>query len=299
MELVATRRGDDVSTAGHGFAGPYRLMNLINTGQTSQVWQAYHDATRKYVAVKTLQSDFARDKEQIHYLKWELNVASKIDHERICKVYEFGRERGVPYLAMEWFGAPNLKIWIRRGHDAIRPIAQNVAIQATEAVAELSRHGWVHRDIKPENFLVNDEGQVKLIDFGLVQRAKKGWRRVFARKSKVQGTRSYMSPEQIRGKPLDERADLYSLACTLFELFAGRPPYTGLSANDLLMQHIRGSIPSLKARNSEVTLEFCEILHVAMAKNAERRQSTVEEFLKHLRAVKIYERRPERSTRPE
>jgi len=171
----------------------------------------------------------------------------------------------------------------------VRRHAHRVAIEATEGVMEFCRRGWVHRDIKPDNFLVTDEGAVKLIDFGLAQKAKKGFSALIARKSKVQGTRSYMSPEQIRGKPLDERADLYSLGCTIFELFSGRPPYTGMSANDLLMQHIKSPVPSLKTRNDEVTDDLAELLQVAMAKDRDKRHNTIEEFLNQLRAIKIYE----------
>lgn len=278
-----------MSSASHGFAGPYRLLNIINTGQTSQVWQAYDDAARKYVAVKTLQSDYARDREHVNFLKWEYAVAGKIQHERICRVYMFGRERGIPFLALEWFAAPNLKFRIRQSPETLRPVLRRVAIEATEGVAEFCRHGWVHRDIKPDNFLVDDTGKVKLIDFGLAHRAKKGLARFFARKSKVQGTRSYMSPEQIRGKPLDERADLYSLGCTLFEMFSGKPPYTGLSANDLLMQHLKTPVPSLRARNSDATPELSDLLQKAMAKDPDRRHSSIEEFLAQLRSIKMLE----------
>ena len=282
-----------MSSASHGFAGPYRLLNIINTGQSSQVWQAYHDATRKYVAVKTLQSEYARDREHVNFLRWEYTVAGKIEHERICRVYMFGRERGMPFLALEWFAAPNLKFRVIQTRDMLLRHARRIAIEATEGVAELSRHGWVHRDVKPDNFLVNDEGQVKLIDFGLAHRAKKGLAKAFARKSKVQGTRSYMSPEQIRGKPLDERADLYSLGCTLFEMFSGKPPFTGLDANDLLMQHIKTPAPWLRTRNSNATAELSELLQVAMAKDADKRHSSIEEFLAQLKSIKMLESVPE------
>ena len=284
-----------MSSASHGFAGPYRLLSIINTGQTSQVWQAYHDATRKYVAVKTLQADYARDREHVNFLKWEYAVAGKIQHDRICRVYMFGRERGLPFLALEWFAAPNLKFRILQSRETLLRHSRRVAIEATEGVAEFCRHGWVHRDIKPDNFLVGDDGEVKLIDFGLANRAKKGWTRHFARKSKVQGTRSYMSPEQIRGKPLDERADLYSLGCTLFEMFSGKPPYTGLDANDLLMQHIKTPVPWLRTRNSDATHELSELLQTAMAKDAGRRHSSIEEFLRQLRSIKMLESTPEES----
>ena len=277
-----------MSSASHGFAGPYRLLNIINTGRTSQVWQAYDDAIRKYVAVKMLQTDFARDREQVNFLKWEYTVAGKIQHERICQVYKFGRERGVPFLALEWFAAPNMKFRLRQLGE-MRRFLPKMAIEATEGVAEFCRHGWVHRDIKPDNFLVGDDGEVKLIDFGLAYRAKKGLARLFGGKTKVQGTRSYMSPEQIRGKPLDQRADLYSLGCTIFELFSGKPPFTGLDANDLLMQHIKTPPPWLRTRNSDATQDLSELLQVAMAKNPDRRHSSIEEFLTQLRSIRMLE----------
>ncbi len=277
-----------MSSASHGFAGPYRLLNIINTGRTSQVWQAYDDAIRKYVAVKMLQTEFARDREQVNFLKWEYTVAGKIQHERICQVYKFGRERGIPFLALEWFAAPNMKFRIRQ-LGGMRPLLPKMAIEATEGVAEFCRHGWVHRDIKPDNFLVGDDGEVKLIDFGLAYRTKKGLARLFGGKTKVQGTRSYMSPEQIRGKPLDQRADLYSLGCTIFELFSGKPPFTGLDANDLLMQHIKTPPPWLRTRNSDATQDLSELLQVAMAKNPDRRHSSIEEFLTQLRSIRMLE----------
>jgi serine/threonine protein kinase len=278
-----------VSSASHGFAGPYRLLHIINTGQTSQVWQAYDDSAQMHVAVKTLQADYVRDREHVNFLKWEYAVAGKIKHDRICRVYKFGRERGLPYLGLEWFAAPNLKIRIQQSPALLRGISRRVALEATEGVAEFCRHGWVHRDVKPDNFLVSDKGKVKLIDFGLAHRAKKGFAKLFATKSKVQGTRSYMSPEQIRGKPLDERADLYSLACTLFEMFSGKPPFTGVDANDLLMQHIKTPAPWLRTRNPDATSELSELLQVAMAKVPDKRHSSIEEFLARLRSIRMLE----------
>ena len=100
-----------MSTASHGYAGPYRLLNIINTGQTSQVWQAYHDGSRKYVAVKMLQREYARDKEHVRFLKWEYTVAGKIEHERIC--------RG---LLREYFSSLGRKVLSRllNGNDLMR-----------------------------------------------------------------------------------------------------------------------------------------------------------------------------------
>lgn len=276
-----------------GLLGPYRLLNVVNTGQTTRMWQAYHDGEEKFYALKVPLDQFRRDREQVGYLKWEYMVGAKIEHERIIRMREYGVERGMAYLAMEWFAAPNMKQWIRQGYSNIAHMISKIAIQAAEAVAHFNSHGWVHRDIKPDNFLVTPEGDVKLIDFALARRASGGLARLFSPKTKViQGTRSYMSPEQIRGVALDSRADLYSLGCTLFELLAGKPPFTGVNANDLLTKHLRSSPPSLAAANREVTPEFSELIRRTLAKKPSNRLASTEEFLSELRRVPIFKREP-------
>ena len=119
---------------------------------------------------------------------------------------------------MELFAAPNLKQWINQGSRGARAAwPASSSAKAAEGLAYFHSQGWIHRDIKPDNFLMNPKGDVKLIDFALAVRRKGGLARLFAGKTKVQGTRSYMSPEQIRGQPLDERADIYSFGCMVYE----------------------------------------------------------------------------------
>ena len=118
--------------------------------------------------------------------------------------------------------------------------------------------GWVHRDIKPENFLVNDTGQVKLIDFGLAQRPS-GWlAKILPMKPKRQGTPSYMSPEQIRCGALDQRADVYSFGCVLYELVAGAPPYTGSTQEELFGKHLKSAVPSAGGGRRQCHRRFCQ-----------------------------------------
>jgi serine/threonine protein kinase len=281
-----------VSRASLGYLGSYRLLNVVNTGQTSQVWQAYHDGRQQLVAVKTLLEKFRRNREQLAALKREYTVAGNLDHPRIIHIYEYGVDRGAPFLALEWFPAPNMKFRIHQGSDAVAHLIPTIALQATEALVAFGRDGWVHRDVKPENFLVGDNGEVKLIDFSLAQRKPGLLAKLLSPRSKVQGTRSYMSPEQILGKPLDDRADLYSLACTLFELIAGRPPFTGISSNDLLTKHLRASPPSLEASNRNVTAEFSQLIRQAMAKKPSARFESVEHFYDELRRIRIFRRDP-------
>lgn len=276
-----------------GYIGPYRLLNVVNTGQTSLIWQAIHDGKKQFFGLKLLLDKFRRNREQIACLKWEYTVSRKLSSPRIIEIVEFATDRGTPYLAMEWFSAPNMKNWLRQGLDKVGYLTPKVALQTTEALAYFNKRGWVHRDIKPDNYLVNAEGEVKLIDFALAQSKWGGLGRLFGGKSKlVQGTRSYMSPEQIRGGRLDERADLYSHACALFELVSGRPPYTGTSANELLNKHLKAVPPSLDAVDKNITPQFAKLVRQAMAKKPSERHKTTDEFLTKLRMTKIYFRPP-------
>jgi serine/threonine protein kinase len=276
-----------------GYIGPYRLLNVVNTGQTRQIWQAIHDATGQFVGLKVLLEPYRKNREQIRFLRWEYKVGHRLNHPRIIRILEYGVHRGIPYLAMEWFSAPNMKTRIRQGVEKIAHLIPKIILQATEAVAYFHQQGWIHRDIKPDNFLVNDQGDVKLIDFALAQRRPGILGRFFAPRSRqIQGTRSYMSPEQIRGEVVDERADLYSLACTVFELVGGRPPFTGSTPQELLNKHLKAAPPPLEAVEKNVTPEFSQLIRRAMAKRPKDRPRTVQDFLDELRMIKIFRQMP-------
>lgn len=277
--------------------GPYRLLKTVNTGQTCRIWYAYHDGLQKFFAIKTLLPEVQRKKEHARYLKWEAYVGSKLDHPNVMKIHEFGFAQAVPYLVMEWFSSPNMKQWIHKGLAAYAAMVPKMAIGAAEGLAYFHQQGWVHRDIKPDNFMVSQEGQVKLIDFALARRSRGALARLFSPRSKVQGTKSYISPEQLRGRAVDARADLYSFACTLFELVSGRPPYTGASAQELLQKHLAASAPSLLAANENVTPEFADLIRRGMAKKPAARPASVAEFLRELCGIRIFKCDPTPPTR--
>src|SRR5436853_2438779 len=128
---------------------------------------------------------------------------------------------------MEFFPAGSLSLRIKRKDDQfLRDKAQEILKQTATALAFMNAKGWVHRDVKPDNILVNSAGEVRIIDFALAQRIEKPsfLRRLLRMKPSVAGTRSYMSPEQIRGQPLDGRADIYSFGATAYEIVGSRPP---------------------------------------------------------------------------
>ncbi len=281
-----------------GNIGPYRLLSIVNTGQTSRIWQAYHDRLQKRFALKTLLSEYARNREHVHYLRWEYVVAGKLEHPNIIRVQEFNYDKGIPYLSLEWFLAPNLKQFLRQDRSQIDYLFPKIIHDGTEALTHFASFGWVHRDIKPDNVLVGPEGEVKLIDFALATKAKKGLARVFSRRSRVQGTRSYMSPEQILGKPLDERADLYSWACTIFEVVCGRPPFTGFSGNELLQKHLSAAVPNLEAFNRNITPEFSKLVRSAMAKRPSQRPESIHGFRDALKNTPIFRHTPRAPKHP-
>jgi len=279
-----------VSWASFKHLGPYRLLNVVNVGQTSLVWRACDEDRKQFFAIKTLQDEFLADREQVRFLRWEYTVGHSLDHPRIIRFYDQGTVRRLPYVVMEWFDGINMKQLCRQGLERFGHLAPKILIQATEAVSGMNEAGWVHRDIKPENFLVSKTGDVKLIDFALARRIPKGLARFFSPKTKIQGTRSYMSPEQIRGRHVDSRADLYSLACSLFELLVGRPPFTGASAHDLLIKHLKAAPPNVEAYNRNVTPEFSQLLRQALAKKPANRPASTQEFLKELRGIRVFRR---------
>ena len=272
--------------------GPYRLLNVVHTGQNCHIWQAFDDVKQCIVGIKTLLDRFQKDREQIALLKWEYTVGHTVRSPRVIDVYEFGVDRGTTYLSMEWLPSPNLKQKMNAGIDKIFYLYPKIIDEAAQALDHFHKKGWVHRDIKPDNFLVTDDAQVKLIDFALARRRRPAIMKLFARRSKVQGTRSYMSPEQIRGQMPDIRSDIYSFGCMLFEMMADKPPFTGTSSNDLLNKHLFSAPPALEASNQNATPEFAAMIRKMMAKAPAKRPQTMEEFLGEFRMMRVFKSMP-------
>ena len=272
--------------------GPYRLLNIVHTGQNCHIWQAYDDVKQCIVGIKTLLDRFQQDREQIALLRWEYLVGHTVRDPRIIEVYAFGTDRGTTYLSMEWLPSPNLKQRMNAGAEKIFCLYPAIIEEAAQALGHFHKKGWVHRDIKPDNFLVTDDARVKLIDFALARRRRARILKLVTPRTKVQGTRSYMSPEQIRGQLPDIRSDIYSFGCMLFEMMADKPPFTGTSSNDLLNKHLHASPPSMEAANQNATPEFAALVRKMMAKEPSKRPQTMEDFLGDFRMIRVFKIMP-------
>ncbi|MCC9599752.1 serine/threonine protein kinase [Stieleria sp. JC731] len=275
------------------FFGPYRLARLIRSGSTAEVWEAIDENDNSRYALKILKGSVAKDKSEINLLKHEYNVGQDLQNSpRIIKILDhlFANDR--PFLVLELFSELNIKQALRRGPDSLAYMLNKIIEQAGEGLYYMHTRGWIHLDIKPDNFLVSRDGEVKLIDFTISEKKKTGLSKLFHRGGLAKGTRSYMAPEQIRSKICDERTDIYSFGCVLFEMATGKPPYTGDTPNDLLNKHLNAQVPSPIAYNNNVSKEFAEVIKRMMAKSPSARPQSMWDVLKEVRSMELWSKRP-------
>ena len=269
------------------FIGPYQLVRLIRSGNTTQVWEALEMGKKDRVALKILREEHRNNKLWIADLKHEASVGAKLDHKNVIKIFGFHDEHGLPLLAMQLFNARNLKIEMRENPDFIAANAKEIIQRCIAGLQHLHEKGWIHCDVKPDNFLLDDQAHVKLIDFSIAEKAKKGLGGLLAKTKTIRGTRSYMAPEQIRRQKLDVRADIYGFGCVLFEILAGRTPYTAPNPDDLLNKHLKSPVPSLEAI-SGASKEFASLVSRMIAKKPNDRPETMRQVGLEISRMQIY-----------
>ncbi len=274
------------------FLGPYRLARFIRSGNSSQIWEAIRDKRERFV-LKVLRPEHWGNRAEISLLKHEFEVGHSLKHPNIIGIHEFNMEGPIAYLVLDVFSVLNVKQAMRENFLRVQAQFSSIANQMASALGHMHEKGWVHCDVKPDNFLLNPAGEVKLIDFTIARRAATGMlSRMFGKEKTIRGTRSYMSPEQIRKQAVDGRTDIYSLGCVFFELLGGKPPYFGDNPNDLLQRHLTSGIPSVVVQNDNVTNEVASLLRKMMAKKPEGRPNSMAEVLKELRTSKPFKVAP-------
>jgi serine/threonine protein kinase len=269
------------------YVGSHRLLKEIGVGRHCFVWDAMVDSRGERRAVKVLVKP---DKEQMAMMRHEYEVGRNMKHANVVQIFEYSTFQETCYLAMEYFPSINIKQkMLQKQDDKLLPLVPSILQQAALGLAYFHDHGWIHRDIKPDNYLINEQGKVKLIDYALAVRKTGLLGRLFGGSGKnIQGTRSYMSPEQIRGAAIDNRSDIYSFACFAFELTTGRLPFTGSTTNELLNKHLRSAPPPMEAHNKNVTSGFSQLVKKMLAKNPKERPPTMSEVATELKTHGVF-----------
>lgn len=275
--------------------GSYRLTKQIARGNATQIWEAIKLGTTDRFVIKVLDRDNRGNKDEVAFLKHEYEVAHEMDHANVIRVFEMNPAHPA-YIVLEIFSVLNLKQVMRQDRDRILIAFAKIVEQSGAALAHLHEHHWVHCDVKPDNFLINESDEIKLIDFTIARKAATGFfAKMFGSQKTIRGTRSYMSPEQIRGKPIDERGDIYSFGCLLFELLTGKLPFTGVNPNELLNKHLTAPIPNVQVYNNNVTDDMSDLLRKMMAKEPKDRPKTMSDVLKVMKAMRTFRLAPRRA----
>ncbi len=243
----------------------FRVVEKIRDGGASTVWKA--DSSGKIVAIKVISEAWNADPAKRKSFQIEGELQKKLRHPAILAVHAFSQGPPRPYIVMEYFPSENLKFLLKNRAAALEGKKLPVLAQAAAALACLHSQGYVHRDVKPENFLLNDAGQVRLIDFSIALEA--GARPVGG--GRTEGTPTYMAPEQIRGEAVDGRADAYSFGVLVFEVMAGRPPFVATSLEAVMDAHLNRGAPPLRTAVPSVPLELDALVRGLLQKKREDR----------------------------
>ncbi|MGI9455507.1 MAG: serine/threonine protein kinase [Aeoliella sp.] len=270
------------------FVGNYRLFHLIRAGGVYQIWAVRPMSENTLFAMKWLPPGEKHTRQALSELRYEYTVGKTLEHPAIIKSYEFNTTKNGAYMLLEYFKTPNLKQQIVTNPFQVMSQAKEILNNCAAGLAHMHKTGWVHRDVKPDNFLVSDESEVRLIDFNLARKIKTGLGKMLGGKTKVQGTHSYMAPEQIRGEHVDARADIYSLGCVAFELFNGKPPFTANSFQELLSKHLKVKPPDLTLVDKNITPEFAAFVKRLMAKEPDERPTTMKDAQMELRSQRLF-----------
>ncbi|WP_354643981.1 serine/threonine-protein kinase [Kitasatospora camelliae] len=276
--------------AGQQLAG-YRLERLIGRGGMAVVYRAEDLRLGRTVAVKLLAPELARNDVFRQRFARESKIAASIDHPHIVPVYEAGEAEGVLYIAMRYVRGRDLRALLdREGPLPVRQTAR-IAVQVASALDAAHAHELVHRDVKPGNILIAEGTDSEhpeyayLTDFGLTKKSLSltGLTTV----GQFVGTLDYVAPEQISGKPVDGRCDVYSLGAVVHEMITGFPPYERDDDLALLWAHLNDPPPRLTARRPELPEALDEVIATAMAKTPDDRYDSCLGFITALRAADV------------
>ncbi len=277
--------------------GRYEVRSQLGAGGMGEVYLAQDTQLMRNVALKVLPAAVADDEERMRRFAQEARAASALNHPNILTIYEIGATDSLHFIATEYIEGVTLRRLLTN-EPIVVTAAFDIAIQIAAALAVAHAAGIVHRDIKHENVMLRTDGYVKVLDFGLAKLTEKfgeqqasdpdapTQRDVVTKPGVVMGTVYFMSPEQARGLEVDARTDVWSLGVVLYEMIAGRSPFTGESSNDVIAAILEKPPPPLARYLSQPHPELQRIINKALAKDREERYQTIKDLLIDLKNLK-------------
>jgi serine/threonine-protein kinase len=267
--------------------GNYQLLRRLGRGGMADVYLAEQLSLQRQVAFKVLKRCFGEDEAYVRRFHNEARAAASLVHANIVQIYEVGCIDGVHFIAQEYVAGQNLKQWLTRHGTADAAAAVHIMRQVIAALSRAAQQGIIHRDIKPENIMLAKTGEVKVADFGLARITQQGQAVGLTQVGVTMGTPLYMSPEQVEGRGVDPRSDLYSFGVTCYEMLSGRPPFEGDTPLSVAVQHLRTEPARLEVSRPDLPEGLCRIVHQLLAKKPDERYATATELMRALRAVHV------------
>jgi serine/threonine protein kinase len=257
----------------------YDVLGAAGHGSMGDVYKARDRETGETVALKILKPEIASDQAMMDRFKNELLFARKITHKNVCRVHEFNRIGGVAYTSMEFVEGDSLRSVINRFGGLPLRKGVDVALQICSGLKEAHAQGIVHRDLKPENVMMDTQGNVKIMDFGIA-RSMEALTRLTG---SMVGTPAYMAPEQVAGKPVDYRTDIYSLGLILYEVFTGAQAFQADNSVAVALKQMRESPAPPREIEPAIPLPLERVILKCLEKEPTRRYQSIPELEKDLR----------------
>ena len=258
------------------YSGRYELTHLIARGGMAQVYRAIDRQLDRPVALKVLFPELSVDRTFVERFRREAQAAANLSHPNIVPVFDWGEDDGAYFIVMEYVDGRPLSAVLRDPTPIPPHQIAMIGAGVAAALAFAHRHGVIHRDVKPGNVLITPDGDVKVTDFGIARAVNT--EESLTQTGAVMGTAAYFSPEQAEGKGVDARSDIYSLGVVLYEMAAGRPPFTGDSPVAVASMHVRDQPPLPRQVNAAVPAELEAVIMKAMAKSPDDRYGSAEEL---------------------
>ncbi|PYL05706.1 MAG: hypothetical protein DME33_15800 [Verrucomicrobia bacterium] len=260
--------------------GRYEIRSKIGEGGMGEVYLARDTQLGRDVAVKVLPSTYSDDTERLHRFEQEASAASALNHPNILSIYDVGAHKGSPYVVSELLEGQTLR---QRMSGTTLPQRKTIdyALQISHGLAAAHEKGIVHRDLKPDNLFITNDGRVKILDFGLAKLIGAGdtelsqtsipTRRIDTDPGKVMGTVGYMSPEQVKGRAVDHRSDIFSFGAVFYEMLSGRRAFHGESAAETMSAILKEDPPDLSETNQRISPALERLVNHCLEKNPEER----------------------------